>query len=77
MNSILDFKTDDELIIKKVKTDGTLKQRLLSFGIIKGAKIKLLGFSPTKSTVELRVGKMNIALRRDEALSIEVDYETN
>jgi len=58
--------------ILKINASGALKQRLLSFGIIKGAQVELLEYSPTKSTVEIRVGKMSIALRHEEAELIEL-----
>ena len=69
---LLECKQNDILEVVKLHTQGALKQRLVSFGIIKGATISLLGYSPTKSTVEIKVGKMNIALRKEEAKAIEV-----
>ncbi len=59
--------------ISKVMASGPLKQRLLSFGMMKGATVEMLEFSTTKSTVEVKVGKMRIALRREEAELIEVE----
>ncbi len=50
-----------------------LKQRLVSFGIMKGATISLQAYSMTRSTVEIKVGKMQFALRNSEASLIEVD----
>ena len=59
-------------VIAKITASGPLKQRLLSFGMIKDATVEVLEFSTTKSTVEVKVGKMRIALRREEAELIEV-----
>ena len=70
--NLLECGQSDSLEVVKVNTQGALKQRLISFGVIKGATISLLGYSPTKSTVEIKVGKMNIALRKEEAKAIEV-----
>ena len=53
------------------KTD--LKQRLISFGIMKEAIIEVLEYAPAKSTIEVKVGKMRIALRAKEAELIEVE----
>jgi Fe2+ transport system protein FeoA len=36
-------------------------------------KIKYLAHTNLKSTYEIQVGKMNIALRKDEAQKIEVE----
>ncbi len=70
--NLLECKQTQHLEIVKLNTQGELRQRLLSFGVIKGATITLVGFSPTKSTVEIKVGKMNIALRKEEAQAIDV-----
>jgi ferrous iron transport protein A len=70
--NLLECKQNDILEVVKLHTQGELRQRLVSFGVIKGASITLLGYSPTKSTIEIKVGKMNIALRKDEAKAIEV-----
>ncbi len=70
--NLLECKQNDILEVVKLNTQGELRQRLVSFGVLKGATISLLGYSPTKSTVEIKVGKMNIALRKDEAKAIEV-----
>lgn len=61
-----------EYIIKHLHTQGVLRQRLVSFGIIRGAKIKYLNHTALKGTWEILVGKMQIALRREEAEKIEV-----
>ena len=59
--------------VVKLHAQGALKQRLVSFGVMKGAQVQLLGFAPAKSTVEIKVGRMRLALRNEEAQLIEVD----
>ena len=59
----------------KLHASGPLKQRLLSFGMMKGSTIELLEHSARKSTIEIKVGKMRIALRHEEAELIEVENE--
>jgi len=58
--------------IVKLNADSELKQRFISFGIMKEATIEILGYSPAKSTIEIKVGKTRIALRSKEAELIEV-----
>lgn len=58
--------------VVKLHAQGALKQRLVSLGVMKGADIQLLGFAPAKKTVEIKVGRMRLALRSDEAKLIEV-----
>ena len=59
--------------ITKLHAKGPLKQRLISFGMARGVGIELLEYSPAKSTVEIKVGKMRIALRKEEAEMIEIE----
>jgi len=61
--------------ITKIHADGALKQRLMSFGMARGVGVELLEYSPAKSTVEIKVGKMRIALRKEEAEMIEITNE--
>ena len=59
--------------VTKIHTTGPLKQRLISLGIMKGAALTLLAHSIAKGTFEIKVGKMQLALRREEAEAIEVE----
>lgn len=58
--------------VVKINASGPLKQRLISFGLMKGAEVKMLECSPTKSTFEIKVGNVSLALRKEEAELIEV-----
>jgi ferrous iron transport protein A len=58
--------------VVKLNVEKTLKQRLISFGIMKGSTITVIEHAPAKSTIEVKVGKMRIALRDQEAKGIEV-----
>ncbi|MBN2895718.1 MAG: ferrous iron transport protein A [Campylobacterales bacterium] len=69
---ITDCDKGKRCVIAKVHAKGSLKERLLSFGILRGVEIELLEFAPGKSTVEIKIGKMRIALRKEEAELIEV-----
>jgi len=71
--TIIECKINQSYIIKKLHTTGALRQRLISFGILKGVKIKYLAHTNLKGTYEIQVGKMNIALRQEEAQKIEVE----
>ena len=58
--------------VLRLNTKGDLKQRLISFGIMKEAQLEVLEHAPAKSTIEIKVGRMRIALRAEEAELIEV-----
>ncbi|CAI6146152.1 MAG TPA: ferrous iron transport protein A [Sulfurimonas sp.] len=72
MKTLLDCNKTCVVKVIKLNTKGDLKQRLISFGIMKEAVLEVLEHAPGKSTIEIKVGKMRIALRAQEAELIEV-----
>jgi len=58
--------------IVKIHADKALKDRLNSFGVMRGEELLVKGCSLGKQTMEIEVGSTLIALRRDEAEKIEV-----
>ncbi len=60
--------------IVSIDCDSILKNRLYSFGITKGAIIKVEEITLTKSTIEIKINQSKIALRMNEASKIEVKY---
>ena len=73
MKTLLDCEKACIVKVVKLNTKANLKQRLISFGIIKEAVLEVLEYAPGKSTIEIKVGKMRIALRAEEAKLIEVE----
>lgn len=73
MNTLKDCKKACKVRVVKLNAKSELKQRLISFGIMKEAMIEVLEHAPAKSTIEIKVGKMRIALRAQEAELIEVE----
>lgn len=72
MKTLNDYDKSSKLKVIKLNAKTDLKQRLISFGIMKDAEIEILEHAPRKSTIEIKVGKMRIALRAEEAKLIEV-----
>ncbi|QOY54289.1 ferrous iron transport protein A [Candidatus Sulfurimonas marisnigri] len=73
MKKLSDCKKACKVKILKLHADSELKQRFISFGIMKEVVVEVLEHSPAKSTIEIKVGKMRIALRSKEAELIEVE----
>jgi len=71
------LKKGDMAIIKKIEDGRELKQRLSSFGIMRGTEIVVEAFSLKKKTIEIKVHRSHIALRLDEAQKIEVEHQCN
>jgi len=73
MKNLLNCSKGCRAKVTKIHANQTLKQRLISFGVMKGAELLVLEHAPRKKTIEVKVGKMRIALRAEEAESIEVE----
>ncbi len=73
MKTLSTCERGEKLKVVKLYADTDLKQRLISFGIMKEAIIEVLEHAPAKSTIEIKVGKMRVALRAKEAQMIEVE----
>ena len=69
------LKINESAIITAINCDEILKDRLYSFGIIKGVKVKIVELTLTKSTIEIKINQSKMALRLIEASKIEVEYE--
>jgi len=73
IKKLIDCKKACKVRVTKLNADSELKQRLISFGIMKNAELEVLEYAPAKSTIEIKVDKMRIALRAQEADLIEVE----
>jgi len=73
MKTLLDCKKACRVKVLKLNAATELKQRLISFGIMKESEIEVLEYAPRKSTIKIKVGKMTVALRAEEAKLIEVE----
>lgn len=70
-----ELKVGEVGIIKKINAKEPLKSRLLSFGITRNQKIKILEHTLAKNTFEIEINNTKIALREEEAEQIEVIKE--
>jgi len=73
MKTLIDCNKGCKVKVIKINAPKDLKQRLISFGIMKEAVVEVLEHAPRKSTIEVKVSKMRIALRAEEANFIEVE----
>ena len=69
-----ELKIKESAEIISINCDNVLKNRHYSFGIIKGAIVKIEELTLTKSTIEIKINQSKIALRLSEAEKIEVKY---
>jgi len=69
---ISDLKIDEEAIVTKILAKEPIKGRLLSMGIVKGAKVKVIAHTLARQTWDILSNNTKVALRDEEASSIEV-----
>ena len=72
-----ELRKGDKAEIIKINADKALRDRLSSFGVMRGEKLIIKGCSLAKQTMEIEVGSTHIALRADEAGKIEVEQIEN
>ena len=70
---VFDLKKGQSAVIKMVAVDGSAGQRLKSLGVVKGAKITVIGYCLFNSSVLILCGYNRIALRYGVAKRIEVE----
>jgi ferrous iron transport protein A len=67
-----DLRKGNKAEIVKINADKILKDRLTSFGVMRGEILLVKGCSLAKQTMEIEVGSTLIALRAEEAHKIEI-----
>ncbi len=67
-----DLRKGNSAEIVKIHADKMLKDRLTSFGVMRGEILLVKGCSLAKQTMEIEVGSTLIALRAEEARKIEI-----
>jgi Fe2+ transport system protein FeoA len=63
----------DRGVISSIRASRKLKERFLSFGIARGIELEVAQFSPDRKIIEIVIDNTAIAIRRDEAQTIEVE----
>jgi ferrous iron transport protein A len=71
--SVLELQEGQKAIITKVSANDGVKSRLQALGVVKNETIKLLKYTFSKETYEIEVGRVKVALRKEEASAIEVE----
>lgn len=72
-----DLHKGDKAEIVKINADKALKDRLTSFGVMRGETLLIKGCSLARQTMEIEIGSTLIALRADEAGKIEIEQIDN
>lgn len=67
------LKKGQKAVVVSIDAPKALKDRLTSFGLLKGEEIELRTHSLAKQTIEVAVGHTFVAIRDEEAKKIKVN----
>jgi len=70
---LIDLEKGNTATIVKIHAEKALRDRLTSFGVMRGEILTVKGCSLGKQTMEIEVGSTLIAVRANEAKLIEVE----
>jgi len=70
--TIYELKKNDKTKVLNVNGKGAIRERFVSFGIVRGADIEVKNCNVTRDNIEILVNGTFIALRKEEAKLVEV-----
>jgi ferrous iron transport protein A len=71
--TLADAKKGEKVKVVRVKSGGSIRQRMLDMGIIKGAEINITRYAPLCDPIHIKVKGYSLALRVSEGSMIEVE----
>ncbi len=74
--SLSDITAGKCVCVKKHRSCGADRQRLLDLGIVPCARVNVVNKAPLGGSIHLRVGESNLVLSHSDAEQIEVDLVT-
>ena len=60
-------------VVSEILASGSIKQRLMDFGLIVGTQVEMVRSAPLDDPVQLRVRDTLLAMRRSEANMLVID----
>jgi Fe2+ transport system protein FeoA len=66
----------DAVRVIKVRGSGSIRQRLLDMGFMKGALLNVIRYAPLRDPMEIVIRDCHLSLRVSEAASIDIEPAT-
>ena len=73
MKTINDLAPGERGIVREITTPEAVRQRLMDFGLIEGARIEMVRTAPLGDPVQIRVLDTLLAIRKNEAGQVVVE----
>ena len=74
---LTELKPGETGVVTKVAAPSTIKSRLEALGVVKGTHVAMIQYTLAKNTYEIMADKTRIALRKEEAHTVEVADEND
>ena len=68
-----EVKPNQKCIVLKIKTGGSIGQKILDMGFVKGTELKIIRNAPLFDPIDISIRGYSVALRHKEAKEIEVE----
>lgn len=62
--------------VESVNDDGPVSRRLMEMGVVPGVSVRVLKSAPFGDPIEIRLLGYNLAVRRNEAASVNISIAT-
>ncbi|HPZ08311.1 MAG TPA: ferrous iron transport protein A [Candidatus Eremiobacteraeota bacterium] len=72
MRTLLDLKTGEKAIVKKITGYSLIHRRLLDMGIVSGTCVQLVKSAPLGDPLEFKIKGYHLSLRKSEASTVEI-----
>lgn len=75
MTTLNQLKAGQLATVRCIRGGGSVFQRLLEMGLVKGTRIELVRFAPLGDPIEIKLMDYNLSLRGSEAQLVEVELD--
>ncbi len=73
MITLTDLQAGNWTRVVAVRGNGAVSKRLMEMGVVPGVRVRVVKTAPFGDPMEIRLLGYNLALRRNEAASVEVE----
>jgi Fe2+ transport system protein FeoA len=71
--TLADLKRGESRTVVSVRGEDAITRRLMEMGVVPGVSVSMIKSAPFGDPLEIRVRGYSLALRRNEAQTVEVD----
>jgi len=73
VKTLNELKKGEKGKVAKIGGKGSVHRRLLDMGLVSGSEVEMQRLAPLGDPIEIKVKGYNLSLRKEEAVSVEVE----